>query len=323
MQAVRITAVLALLFAAVAAAQGGGAVPSRMQVAHDEGEVCIGETSSEQVCLARMADGSLSINTATDDAKVTLNGRDVLSELEQVTSIATQLSARIAALEGAGPTTCRPHSDADGNPATSCYRIMETGASTSGVYCIQTAGGPRMLYCDMQGGWTLVGQVSHLHDSYDYWLRADKSIINLRTPAIEPDEVACIDAVDMAVNHATEIRFSDADQSHWVSWRMDADRNASIYWHHEAGPAAVMDAAEEQHTTAVSTWAGFAGICYTNAYGIMATAGHGGRCGCPCVLKWAALTPSFSCVCVAQLSGDVLQLPRCDDMLQYSTVPEF
>ena len=58
-----------------------------------------------------------------------------------------------------------------------------------------------------KGGMTLIGQTSGNHGSkYGTWLRQNHNATNLRTPVIEANDYSCIDAVNMAVNHATKVR---------------------------------------------------------------------------------------------------------------------
>ena len=56
------------------------------------------------------------------------------------------------------------------------------------------------------GGWTLIGQTSGNQDNkYSQWLRSNQNVANLATPAIEANTWSCLDAVDMAVNEATQV----------------------------------------------------------------------------------------------------------------------
>ena len=77
----------------------------------------------------------------------------------------------------------------------------------NGPYWVKTPSGQVETFCDMKnGGWTLIGQTDGNHGSkYTTWLRRNQNTANLRTPAIEADTYSCIDAVNMAVDHATKV----------------------------------------------------------------------------------------------------------------------
>ena len=59
------------------------------------------------------------------------------------------------------------------------------------------------------GGWTLIGEDGGFVGSkYENWLRGNHNSENLAAGTeITAGEYACIDAVDMAVNHATKVHY--------------------------------------------------------------------------------------------------------------------
>ena len=77
----------------------------------------------------------------------------------------------------------------------------------SGVYWVATPSGPVETFCDMaNGGWTLIGQTDgDTGNKYQTWLRSNHNVANLATPVIEGSTYSCLDAVNMAVNYATEV----------------------------------------------------------------------------------------------------------------------
>ena len=78
----------------------------------------------------------------------------------------------------------------------------------SGVYWVSTPSGVTETICDMDaGGWTLIGEDGlYQSNKYDTWLRAKYNTQRLKDTTITPGDYACLDAVDMAVNHATKVR---------------------------------------------------------------------------------------------------------------------
>ena len=59
------------------------------------------------------------------------------------------------------------------------------------------------------GGWTLIGETGgYTGSKYTTWLRDNINTGQLTDTAITRDQYACIDAVDMAVNHATKVASS-------------------------------------------------------------------------------------------------------------------
>ena len=79
--------------------------------------------------------------------------------------------------------------------------------SENGPYWVNTPSGKVETFCDLEnGGWTLIGQTSGSHGQmYEAWLRQNHNPANLRTPVIEANDYSCIDAVNMAVNHAKKV----------------------------------------------------------------------------------------------------------------------
>ncbi|KAI0228175.1 hypothetical protein LSAT2_021343 [Lamellibrachia satsuma] len=62
------------------------------------------------------------------------------------------------------------------------------------------------------GGWTLIGQLGGMNDNfYDKWLVTNVNTRLLRRPTIVHGTYGCIDAVDLAVNYAHEIRLSSGE----------------------------------------------------------------------------------------------------------------
>ena len=66
----------------------------------------------------------------------------------------------------------------------------------------------REVFCDMRsGGWTLIGQLGGVNDNiYDKWLVTNVKTGLLRRSTIENGTFGYIDAVDLAVNYAHEVR---------------------------------------------------------------------------------------------------------------------
>lgn len=112
---------------------------------------------------------------------------------------------------------------------------------------------------------------------YRYWLTAAVNVDLLTHSTIEDEKLSCIDARDMAVNHATRLRLSNSDISKWAHWPLHEDRTMETWWNHAAGPDVITAAATaDPSTIAVTTSWGDSGTCYHNKYGIMPTQGHGG-----------------------------------------------
>jgi hypothetical protein len=166
---------------------------------------------------------------------------------------------------------------------TSCLE-MKTAAPTtpSGAYPIDFDGdGPEQateVYCDMGGdlggGWTLIGQISGRHTLHATWLRSAQNVDSLKTLAIESSAFACVNAIDLAVNRATHVRFTNSDLSKWLRWPLPAGRTTSTLWNHAAGQSTIIAAPDAQVT--VTRESGATGTCWENRYGIMPLYEHGG-----------------------------------------------
>ena len=78
----------------------------------------------------------------------------------------------------------------------------------SGAYWLSTPSGPVQTTCDMDnGGWTLIGENGGYDDNkYMMWLRHNFNTQNLASGTqIETGNYSCIDAVNIAVYHATKV----------------------------------------------------------------------------------------------------------------------
>jgi len=164
-----------------------------------------------------------------------------------------------------------------GVPAQSCLDVLDADpTAVSGPYWIDVNGVATQLYCDMtpgNAGWMLVGQVQGRHNMYDAWLRSDTRPENLLTPSIEPSTWSSIDAIDLAVNHASEVRLSTGNVARFARWPLPSGRDTATLWNHSVGQAAI-----EAAPTPTLTVTGHngSGTCYTNRYGIMPNNAHGG-----------------------------------------------
>lgn len=175
---------------------------------------------------------------------------------------------------------CSPYSDPDsGDEAWSCKDVLDAGESTDGAYCIQTYKGPRKLYCDLSGGgWTKVAQVDHTKDLLmaHWWLISDVNTHLLTASTIVDGSMGCVDARDMAVNHATTVKLTNSDRSKSLAWDMNANRAVSTYWTHSVGYSTVWAERGESTSVTVTDQDGTTGTCYTNKYGLMPIEVHGG-----------------------------------------------
>ncbi|KAI0243088.1 hypothetical protein LSAT2_008805 [Lamellibrachia satsuma] len=135
------------------------------------------------------------------------------------------------------------------NAARSCKQILDSASNAAnGVYWICASPNctdAREVFCDMRsGGWTLIGQISTVGDIYDKWLVTNENTDILQTPVIKRGTYGCIDAVDLAVNHANEIRLSSGENDagmgqFWVEWDLPADRDVATFWRHYVGTSVV------------------------------------------------------------------------------------
>ncbi len=167
--------------------------------------------------------------------------------------------------------------------APSCLKIKQvTGLNQDGVYWLDLDGlqggaAPVRLFCDMGrdgGGWTLVGQINVQDNVYSGWLRSYRDVQALQTPEILAGDWASVDAIDLAVNRASELRLSNPAGDRWLKWPMHPDRTVNTWWNHAAGAAAIAAASQDAVTTV--NYMGSDTVCYHNKYGIMALSGHGG-----------------------------------------------
>ncbi|HTL38441.1 MAG TPA: fibrinogen-like YCDxxxxGGGW domain-containing protein [Kofleriaceae bacterium] len=132
-------------------------------------------------------------------------------------------------------------------------------------------------FCDMTtdgGGWTLVGKVDGRFDMYNSWLVANINTSSLSTSAIGSNGAACLDAVALAVNRSTEIRFSNSARDRWVKWPLPTGRALTTFWHHGVGQTTINNVSQPAVT--VTAWDGTTGTCYQNEYGISPFNMHGG-----------------------------------------------
>ena len=173
-------------------------------------------------------------------------------------------------------SSCLAHKEA--------LRAVDEVAS-DGVYSIQTAAGMVDVFCDMAcGGWTLVGKVSGRPQLGNMWLRSNEYVERLITPTLPEAGDAffsCIDAVNLAVSSATDVRLStgfDAANgcagSKWVQWPLPSGRTVETFWNREEAGVDGVAAAADSTVVVTSSWA-TTGQCFQNTVGIMKEPGHG------------------------------------------------
>ena len=158
-------------------------------------------------------------------------------------------------------------------PADSCKQIYDSNlddqkksSSKSGVYWIKTSLKGReavQTFCDMaNGGWTLVGKVSgQVGNIHTKWLIQNQNPEQLKSPAMTRGKTgySCLDARVLAVEHASEVMLSSADNSDgigskWVLWELPSGREISTWWKHAVGQTRVQAAGTSKVT--VKAWNG-------------------------------------------------------------------
>jgi hypothetical protein len=172
------------------------------------------------------------------------------------------------------PTVCRP--------PVSCRELRTLQPLVAdGAYAIDPDGAASAAavttYCDMTtdgGGWTLVGKVDGRHEMHTTWLITNTNTSAMTTPAIGTAGFACIDAVRLAVDVSSEIRFSNSARTRWVKWQLPASRAIGTFWRHTVGYTTINGATQASVTA--TGWNGATSTCYQNLYGVMNWDGHGG-----------------------------------------------
>merc|ERR1711990_885036 len=109
------------------------------------------------------------------------------------------------------------------------------------------------------GGWTKIGWVTQKVEMKDTWLRSNQNTANV-AGFNNGGGMACIDAVDMAVNHASDIRIANSDGSKYVQWSMDSRRTTSTWWNRGVGQSTI-GAASNDAVTVYSSGGG-SSSCY-------------------------------------------------------------
>ena len=159
------------------------------------------------------------------------------------------------------------------HPANSCKQIHDSklndqnkSSAKSGVYWIKTSledNEATETFCDMEnGGWTLVGKISgRVGNIYSKWLVENVLTEQLKVPNMDPGETgySCLDARLLAVEHASEVMLSSADNpegigNKWVQWELPSGREYNSWWDHGVGQADVQAAGTSQVT--VKAWNG-------------------------------------------------------------------
>eukprot|EP00117_Sycon_ciliatum_P040513 scpid22682/ scgid29760/ len=164
--------------------------------------------------------------------------------------------------------------------ADSCKQIHDlsfqdgTLSTSNGRYFIRTPSGPVETYCDMvEGGWTLVGQVGGTvgTDISKTFLRESVLVSELRTPTITTGTIASLNAVDLAVNQASEILISRGNRlvgigNRWVRWALPIGRQTSTFWNRALGVSTINSA--PLTAVNVESWDNRMQNCFQNQFGV-------------------------------------------------------
>lgn len=169
--------------------------------------------------------------------------------------------------------------------APSAKYIKDNYNLPSGLYWIQTAGGPMKTYCDMDtingGGWTLIGKSGggSWHNP-DVWLKGEynpEKMLNTTSPGTS--DMACIDARRVSGRESTEVMISSFSMTYWVKSPIHTGATEETIFNYTDGQSVIYADAvtngNSQNVTATA-WNGSTTSCYVNKYMIMALAGHGG-----------------------------------------------
>ena len=163
--------------------------------------------------------------------------------------------------------------------ADSCKQIYDLSiqdgliASPNGNYFIKTPSGPVQTYCDMaSGGWTLVAQISGtVGDVSRVLLTSNTNADQLQSPWISSNSVASLNAVRLAVSHASDVLLSSGNRafgigSRWTRWPLPLGRDGSTLWRRSIG-AATVNAANLVPVDVVD-WVGNKQTCMQNRFGV-------------------------------------------------------
>lgn len=180
----------------------------------------------------------------------------------------------------APPASCTPCPGPQPTHSQTCKALHDAGTTGDGIYTLSIKGHDGNisavdLYCDMSnGGWTLIGQISGKHYVEHTWLRSFHNVEYLQTQSIKKNDWASIDALDMAVHAAAQVRLSSEDGTKFVWWDMDSDRDMSTWWNHASGTRTIT--AADDHKVVVHDQNGATKQCWQTKYGVMPLSAHGG-----------------------------------------------